>query len=123
MMPAVERHDFRGSEYRRNLLSHTVLLEPESLIANILGEHVWVNSLHHQTVDRPGHGLQVVGTTPGGVIEGVELKDHPFAVGVQWHPEELVSDENMLRLFETFVQACNGKALRVLNTMAESNGR
>lgn len=40
------------------------------------------------------------------MIEAVEAVDHPFAIGLQWHPEELAprNDTAMLRLFQTFVQ-------------------
>jgi CTP synthase len=34
------------------------------------------------------HGMQVSGTSPDGVlVEVVEIPDHPFFVGVQYHPE------------------------------------
>jgi len=45
-----------------------------------------VNSTHHQAVDDPGP-FDVVARARDGVIEAVALPDHPFAVGVQWHPE------------------------------------
>jgi putative glutamine amidotransferase len=44
------------------------------------------NSWHHQAIDRPGHGLRVVGRTKDGVVESIELADRPV-LGVQWHPE------------------------------------
>jgi putative glutamine amidotransferase len=28
-----------------------------------------------------------------GVIEGIELPGHPFALGVQWHPESALRHE------------------------------
>ncbi len=40
-----------------------------------------------------------------GVIEGIELPDHPFAVGVQWHAECLVDRDEHLRLFEGLTDA------------------
>ena len=45
---------------------------------------VEVNSFHHQ---------------------GVELPEHPFAVGVQWHAECLVDRDEHLRLFEGLTHA------------------
>jgi len=106
MLPDSERHDFRDStQFSRDLLSQKVVLAPTSYLAQIVGVQVEVNSLHHQAIDRLGRGLKVVGETPDGVIEAVELEHHPFAVGVQWHPEELVGDTKMLRLFQAFVRA------------------
>jgi putative glutamine amidotransferase len=100
-----ETHDMRGKgENFRQKRPHQVILDPESKIARELGAVLWVNSLHHQAVATPGRGLKVVGTSPGGVIEAMELEDHPFAVTVQWHPEMLADDELMLRVFKLFVE-------------------
>ncbi|RME85619.1 MAG: gamma-glutamyl-gamma-aminobutyrate hydrolase family protein [Caldilineae bacterium] len=101
-----ERHDFRGNGYPRDYLPHTVLLDPTSRLAQILGRKVWVNSLHHQAVNRLGSGVRAVGVTPAGVVEAIEIPEHPFALGVQWHPEELIGDARMLGLFQAFVRAC-----------------
>ena len=69
---------------------HEVRLEPGSLAARAVGaESVLVSSHHHQGVDRLGEGLVVSARSePDGVIEAIELPDHPFALGVLWHTEE-----------------------------------
>lgn len=46
-----------------------------------------VNSIHHQGVKRLGTGLIVEAWSSDGVIECIRRRDHPFLVGVQWHPE------------------------------------
>lgn len=46
-----------------------------------------VNSSHHQAIKDPGKGIEVFATSEDGVIEALYLKDHPFLVGIQWHPE------------------------------------
>ncbi len=105
-MGVEEQHDLRGKgEGFRQKRPHQVMLQPDSKIARELGAALWVNSLHHQAVATPGQGLRVVGLTPAGVIEATELEGHPFAVTVQWHPEMLEDDENMLRIFQMFVAA------------------
>ncbi len=65
---------------------HDVLLEGR--LAAAMGPRVAVNSTHHQAVEDPG-ALRIVGRSPDGVVEAVELPGHPFALGVQWHPELL----------------------------------
>jgi len=47
-----------------------------------------------------------------GVIEAIEWTDHPFAIGVQWHPEDLAvtGDAAATRLFEAFISAAAGLA-------------
>lgn len=66
---------------------HTVHLEP-GLLQHTLGRAPVVNSTHHQAVADPGPFV-VVGRAPDGVVEAVELPNHAFCVGVQWHPELL----------------------------------
>jgi putative glutamine amidotransferase len=53
--------------------------------------------------------LVETGRSADGIIEAVEAPDHAFAVGVQWHPEELVGgDARARRLFAAFVEASTG---------------
>ncbi len=52
-------------------------------------------------------GLQIVGVNPEtDLVEIVELKDHPFFVGVQFHPEFLSRPMEPHPLFLAFVAAC-----------------
>ena len=52
------------------------------------------------------NGLQIVGVNPGsGLVEIVELKDHPFFVGVQFHPEFKSEPLNPHPLFKAFAAA------------------
>lgn len=50
-----------------------------------------VNSLHHQSVDRVADGWIVSAVAPDGVVEAIEKPGPAFALGVQWHPERMVS--------------------------------
>jgi CTP synthase len=51
-------------------------------------------------------GLLPVGTNPGSdLVEIVELKNHPWFVGVQFHPELKSTVENPHPLFVAFLQA------------------
>jgi putative glutamine amidotransferase len=89
--------------------SHEVVIEPHSHIADWAGGagRVAVNSWHHQSIERPGRGLHVVGRTSDGVIEAVEgdAPDH-FVVAVQWHPERVWRKEQLsARLFSELIQA------------------
>jgi putative glutamine amidotransferase len=47
-----------------------------------------VNSAHHQAVDRPADGCEVEAwCAKDGIIEQMRLRDYPFALAVQYHPE------------------------------------
>jgi gamma-glutamyl-gamma-aminobutyrate hydrolase PuuD len=39
------------------------------------------------------------------VIEGVEVPDREFEIGVQWHAESMIDSPPQLRLFRAFVAA------------------
>ena len=85
----------------RDLLVHGIDIEPDSLMARTLGKtQVRVNSLHHQAIRELGASLRAVAYSPDGLIEGVELPTHEFALGIQCHPEELTKKEEWAaRLF------------------------
>ena len=81
-------HDEEGARTSR---SHEISIEPGSLIAKAVGtEHCSVNSFHHQSVKRVADGMRVTARSPDGIIEGIESTDEDWwAMGVQWHPEEM----------------------------------
>jgi putative glutamine amidotransferase len=87
-------------------LTHDVTIVPGTKLSALLGANsIRVNSLHHQAcVVTPESGLIVSATAPDGVVEAIELVDHPFAIGVQWHPEYLTHEEQHLKLFKALVE-------------------
>ena len=90
----------------RNIPTHQVKVRDGSRLAGILGAlEVDVNSFHHQAIKRLGQGLADVAWAPDSIVEGVELvEDGQFAVGIQWHPEELVeNDRAAFNLFAALV--------------------
>ena len=55
-------------------------------------------------------GLIVAARAPDKIVEAVEVEGHPFAIGVQWHPEELAdNDVRAQRIFSALVEACQGE--------------
>jgi len=111
-MPDGIEHDFNHKK-PRNFPAHTVAIQPDSLLAAQLGTtETAVNSLHHQGIRDLAPDLTAVATSSDGLIEGVEVRGHPFAIGVQWHPEWLVADNPVMPgLFRGFVTAAqNGRA-------------
>ena len=87
---------------------HRVRLEPGRLAEIAQAREIETNSRHHQALRVVAPDLRVVGRSDDGVIEAVESAfDHPFFVGVQWHPENLslLDDLPSRRLFEAFIVA------------------
>jgi putative glutamine amidotransferase len=47
-----------------------------------------VNSSHHQALERLAAGIEVEAWSVGdGIVEQARLSSHPYAIGVQYHPE------------------------------------
>ena len=64
-----------------------------------------VNSSHHQAIDRLGNGLGVEAwCATDDIIEQVRLREYPFALGVQYHPER---GQIYDALFEDFFSRLN----------------
>ncbi|MBE2270354.1 MAG: gamma-glutamyl-gamma-aminobutyrate hydrolase family protein [Anaerolinea sp.] len=107
-------HDL-PDEYPRDTRLHEVQVDPGSRLASILGTtQVTVNSLHHQSVQQPGPGVAVTAYAPDGVVEALELPDKRFVLSVQWHPEDLYENDDMMRrLFQEFVSAARDTHRRI----------
>ncbi len=96
---------------------HEVVLDPHSSLDDVFGaQRFAVNSLHYQGLDRIGAGLTVHGRSPDGLPEIIAVDGHPFAIGVQWHPEYRPdlhpANANLLRSF--------GEAARVAQSRGAS---
>ena len=80
-----------------------VTVEHDSILGSLVGGSVSNAALyHHQAIDQVGQGLRVSAKTEDGIIEAIELENHPFGVAVQWHPEQTLED---LRIFEGLIKA------------------
>lgn len=86
----------------RAFASHTIQITPDSLLARIMRtEKLPVNSFHHQAVKEAAPGFQVSALAPDGVIEAIESTEYKSMLGVQWHPECFIlnQDKCMMPLF------------------------
>jgi len=90
-----------------SIISHTVAIQPQTRLSGIFGVgQLAVNSAHHQAVKALGAGLAITAQAPDEVIEGIEAVEHPFCVGVQWHPEALVDEHPEMRaIFAALIEA------------------
>ncbi len=104
--PRCIRHDWYP-DIPRDMIAHDVRISEDSHIGKIFGTPILrVNSLHHQGIKDLAPALKAVGHAPDGLIEAVELPEHPFGFAVQWHPEWLTAQPEMRSLFRRFIEAC-----------------
>ena len=64
-----------------------------------------VNSRHQYEIINVNNA-NISAESDDGIIEAIEFKDKRFAIGLQWHPEDLYeNDINMLKIFNEFIKA------------------
>lgn len=92
----------------RHEVTHLVKVTSEKLTTIFGSDIIRTNSFHHQAVDALGEGLTAAGFSSDGLNEAIEHTEHPFCIGVQWHPEALApaGDSYSIKLFEAFIEAC-----------------
>ena len=91
----------------RDHIVHRVNILPDTKLRAITGrETLPVNSFHHQAVSEPGQGFRICAVSEDGIPEALEIPGHPFALGVQWHPECMQQYDDQMKLFRAFVDAC-----------------
>ncbi len=85
---------------------HSVHIDKESLLYKIIKEEdIFVNSRHHSFIENTT--LDKVGYAKDGVLEVVEDPDKRFFLGVQWHPEDMITYDKVANLLlEAFIEKC-----------------
>lgn len=97
--PAVDRKDSK----------HSIEIDSDSELSSIIGKKVAdVNSAHHQALDVIGDGFVVTAQSSDGIVEAIEDRTRAFMIGVQYHPERMLSSpefrEHRRRLFTAFIK-------------------
>lgn len=97
-------HHMQINQNRQDV-SHSIKIKRRTKLSRILGTTLYINSYHHQAIHKLGKGLLISAKSQDGVIEAMEHKNYPFLIGVQWHPECMLSgSNNMKKLFLSFVK-------------------
>ena len=99
--PSEINHRVLGKPLARE--THEILVE--DLPFGNLPRNLWVNSRHHQAIDRLAPGLKVRARATDGVIEAVYMAEKPQIRAVQWHPENF-RNELSRYIFEEFIGFC-----------------
>lgn len=85
--------------------THNIKVESGTLMETIFQDRIIrVNSFHHQAIRDVAPGFIVSACSSDGIIEAIEGTAHGFALGVQFHPEEMwQKDALFLKLFNALV--------------------
>ncbi|MCL6636565.1 MAG: CTP synthase [Alicyclobacillus sp.] len=111
LMP--EQQDVQDKGGTMRLGAYPCVMHPDSLSARAYGSTVATERHRHRYEFNNAYraaleaaGLRVAGTSPDGVlVEIVELPDHPWFVGVQFHPEFTSRPNRAQPLFREFIRA------------------
>ena len=98
--------DIPGCQAHSGGVVHPVDVQGGTKLARLLGvEEAPVISRHHQALASTPSGWRTCALVEESLIEGIEHEQHPFALGVQWHPELASEGSVHDRLFRGLVGA------------------
>ncbi len=85
-------------------VNHYINLNDSRLKKIVEKDRILVNSYHHSKVTS-SKVFDIVAYSEDGVVEAVENKNHPFQIGVEWHPERMIDSLSSIRIFEEFIKS------------------
>ena len=102
--------DRPGGQVHSGGREHEVALRAGTKLRALTGlETLAVVSRHHQALTGGCPPWLASAVDEEGLIEAIENPGHPFAIGVQWHPELSKSDGPHGRLFAGLVRAARAR--------------
>lgn len=86
---------------------HTINIKEGTKLHSIFGkDKIYVNSYHHQSINKLGENLKITAVSEDGIIEAIEATDERFLIGVQFHPEALQKKyPEFQRIFKELINA------------------
>lgn len=97
----------KQTEQSRSGICHYITTTKDSYLQMLLGEHVAVNSFHHQAIKQLASNFLIEAIAEDGIIEAIVDPSYPYLRAVQWHPEGFEdTNDTMQPLFIDFIEAC-----------------
>ena len=89
-------------------VAHHITVLDKTKLADIIGAGQYgVNSYHHQAIKDLSPKVVKMAVSEDGLVEAIAVKNHRFAIGVQWHPEfSYKNSEENGKIVKAFVNAC-----------------
>ena len=99
-----EAHSIYSRDYR-----HDLKIVKDTPLYEIIGsEEYRVNSLHTMIADRgrvEGYG-RINAYSPEGLVECFDVPEKKFVLAIKWHPEIMMEETYVGRLFDRYIEAC-----------------
>ena len=105
----VYENDTDTNHFQNNddIMIHKVMVKKDTVLYKILEkDELLVNSFHNYHVNITNN-YKISALSEDGYIEGIELSDKTFHLGVQWHPEISYDfDDDSKRIIDYFIGVC-----------------
>ena len=89
----------------QNIHAHQVKIVGEKLREILKRDSLLVNSRHNYHIIKKDF-FEIEAIAENGIIEGIRIPGKRFALGVQWHPENMVEEDPiMLEIFKALIDA------------------
>ena len=106
--------DQLGGDHAKGV-NHDLTIKKDSILGQLFGESMRINSYHHQALDKLGEGLVATAWSDANghtIVEAVEHESLP-AWSVQWHPERMTGPKtnpencvDSMPIFKHFINQC-----------------
>ena len=93
---SIQTSIYHEQKNSRDEVSHEISIKKNSKLYKIVkSEKIEVNSAHHQSIDSLGKDFISSASASDGIIEAIEHIKHPWCLGLQWHPEFLITKSDI----------------------------
>lgn len=104
ILDKTKSHDYYDVNYK-----HKINIEKNTILYNLVGkETINVNSIHSMiaTKELVEPFATISSFSEDGLVESFELDNKNFVLGVKWHPELMLEEEYVDKLFKKFIDSC-----------------
>ena len=104
LLDETKSHDYFDNNYR-----HKIDIKKDTMLYNLVRkESLQVNSIHSMiaTKELVEPFATISSFSYDGLVESFELANKKFVIGIKWHPELLLEEEYVDKIFKKFIENC-----------------
>lgn len=97
-------HNYYDINYR-----HKINIDVDSQLYNIVGQkNIEVNSIHSMIAPKEmvNSYAKISSCSEDGLVESFEVPNKRFVMGIKWHPELMMNEKYVDKLFNTLINKC-----------------